>query len=210
MWYVGMQVFNLEDKKLYVLVDEATGFKPVGTDESALVSLFDYKGSKTTFANLPTTGMAKGDVWNVEEEFSIIKTIEGDDPDSTGDDVTISKKYPAGTNVVWTGTEWDPLGGSVDLSGYVDLDTYNSLSTTVASQGIKITANEANIASNTAAITNKVDKNGTDRLITEAEGAAIAKIAGLEAKDTNLESRLSVVEGFFTDSEGGELNLSGI
>lgn len=210
MWYVGMQVFNLEDKKLYVLVDEATGFKPVGTDESALVSLFDYKGSKTTFANLPTTGMVKGDVWNVEEEFSIIKTIEGDDPDSTGDDVTISKKYPAGTNVVWTGTEWDPLGGSVDLSGYVELDTYNSLSTTVASQGVKIAANEANIAANTAAITNKVDKNGADRLITEAEGAAIAKIAGLEAKDTNLESRLATVEGFFTDSEGGELNLAGI
>lgn len=210
MWYVGMQVFNLEDKKLYVLVDETTGFKPVGADESALVGLFDYKGSKTTFNDLPKSGMAKGDVWNVEEEFSIVKTIEGDDPDSTGDDVTISKKYPGGTNVVWTGTEWDPLGGSIDLSGYVTNDSYTSLSDTVAAQGLLIAANEANIAANTAAISNKVEKNGTDRLITEAEGAAIAKIAGLEAKDTNLESRLSVVEGFFTDSEGGELNLSGI
>lgn len=210
MWYVGMQVFNLEDKKLYVLVDETTGFKPVGADESALVGLFDYKGSKSTFGDLPKSGMAKGDVWNVEEEFSIVKIIEGDDPTGTGDDVTISKKYPAGTNVVWTGTEWDPLGGSIDLSGYVTNDSYTSLSNTVAAQGLLITANEANIAANTAAISNKVEKNGTDRLITEAEGAAIAKVAGLEAKDTNLESRLSVVEGFFTDSEGGELNLSGI
>lgn len=210
MWYVGMQVFNLEDKKLYVLVDETTGFKPVGTDESALVGLFDYKGSKITFDDLPKSGMVKGDVWNIETEFSINKTIEGDNSDSTEDDVTISKKYPGGTNVVWTGTEWDPLGGSIDLSGYVTTNSYNQLSNTVAEQGLKIVANEANIALNTAAISNKVEKNGTDRLITEAEGAAIAKIAGLEAKDNNLESRLSTVEGFFSDSEGGELNLSGI
>ena len=49
-----------------------------------------YQGS-CTYANLPSSGQVKGDVWNVT--------------DAHGD-------YPAGTNYAWDGSAWDPLGGS--------------------------------------------------------------------------------------------------
>lgn len=65
-----------------------------------LTSVYSYKGSKATFAELPTDAVL-GDVWNVEEAH-----------DNT----------PAGTNWAWNGTEWDALGGSIDLSKYYTKD----------------------------------------------------------------------------------------
>ncbi len=56
---------------------------------------FTYQGS-CTYANLPTS-KATGDVWNVEDSFTLD-----------------SHSYPAGTNVVWNGSSWDPLGGILD------------------------------------------------------------------------------------------------
>lgn len=55
-----------------------------------------YKGTKATYEELPTEGNAVGDMWNVEQAHG---------------------NTPAGTNYAWTGTEWDPLGGDIDLSG---------------------------------------------------------------------------------------------
>ena len=72
-----------------------------------LASAFIPRGSVATFDDLPElTEAAVGDVYNVEAAFE----IEG-------------KDYPAGTNVacVLNGEsqkEWDPLGGTIDLSGY--------------------------------------------------------------------------------------------
>lgn len=57
----------------------------------------DYKGTKDTYEELPTEGNKKGDVWNV---------------------VAAHGTTPAGTNYAWDGTQWDPLGGTIDLSGY--------------------------------------------------------------------------------------------
>ncbi|GEM_PF-4636258 len=59
----------------------------------SLSTVYKYKGS-CTFANLPTTNRKVGDTYNVTNAF----TLGG---------VT----YPAGTNVSWTGTEWDALAG---------------------------------------------------------------------------------------------------
>lgn len=78
---------------------DALGFK--------LTSIYRYKGSVQNFSDLDSvtgeeaSGRAIGDVWNIVNEFE----IDG-------------KKYPAGTNVARTDTGWDPLGGSIDLSGY--------------------------------------------------------------------------------------------
>lgn len=74
---------------------------------SKLTSIYRYKGSVQNFSDLDSVtseeaaGRAIGDVWNIVNEFE----IDG-------------KKYPAGTNVARTDTGWDPLGGSIDLSGY--------------------------------------------------------------------------------------------
>lgn len=68
----------------------------VTTLEGKLSSVYSYKGSKATYAELPSKAAA-GDVWNVEEAHD---------------------NHPAGTNWAWTGTAWDALGGAIDLSAY--------------------------------------------------------------------------------------------
>lgn len=81
---------------------------------TAVTSAYKVKGTKTNYSDLPTTGNTTGDVYNVTNA----STVDG-------------KPYPAGTNWVWTGTEWDPLGGTVDLSPYQK--------TLSAGQGLNIT-----------------------------------------------------------------------
>ena len=86
-------------------VAQAISGKSANLDLSAyakktdIAAAYHYKGSKATFAELPTTGNEVGDVWNVEEN---------------------------GMNYAWTGSEWDALGGSIDLSDYVTTDEMNS------------------------------------------------------------------------------------
>lgn len=65
---------------------------------NAVGSVYKYKGTKATYSALPTSGNVTGDVWNVEADFTV---GEG----------TSAKLYPAGTNVAWDGSAWDPLGG---------------------------------------------------------------------------------------------------
>lgn len=55
-------------------------------------SIYKVKGSKNTLANLPATGNVIGDVWNIDD---------------------------TGANYVWTGSDWDKLSETVDLSGYL-------------------------------------------------------------------------------------------
>ena len=96
---------------------------------------YKYKGSKATYEELPATGNQVGDVWNV---------------------VAAHGTTPAGTNYAWTGTEWDALGGLVDLSTYqTKAITIDGAATTVEAA---ITANKTSAADNTTAI----GKNKTD------------------------------------------------
>ena len=59
--------------------------------DSKVSAVYKYKGSVASYSNLPSTGLTIGDVYNVED---------------TGD------------NYAWTGTLWDKLSGTVDLSNY--------------------------------------------------------------------------------------------
>lgn len=68
---------------------------------AGLAGALKYKGTKATYADLPSTGNEKGDTWNVTAAYGTT---------------------PAGTNWAWDGTKWDPLGGDVDLSNYVTED----------------------------------------------------------------------------------------
>lgn len=71
-----------------------------------IVNVYHFKGSCLTAA-LPSEGNVVGDTWNLEDASSY---------------------GPAGTNVAWTGTEWDALSGDMnymrglhdpDLSGII-------------------------------------------------------------------------------------------
>ena len=78
----------------------------VTAEQLGLTTVYQYKGSVATYADLPTTGQKVGDVWNVETA----------DPDHG---------IKAGDNVAWDGAQWDILGGNYDLSGYAQLNLAN-------------------------------------------------------------------------------------
>lgn len=79
----------------------------VTAEQLGLTTVYQYKGSVATYADLPTTGQKIGDVYNVETA----------DPDHG---------IKAGDNVAWDGTQWDILGGNHDLSGYAQLNAANT------------------------------------------------------------------------------------
>lgn len=79
----------------------------VTAEQLGLTTVYQYKGSVATYADLPTTGQKIGDVYNVETA----------DPDHG---------IKAGDNVAWDGAQWDILGGNHDLSGYAQLNLANT------------------------------------------------------------------------------------
>lgn len=64
---------------------------------TAISSVMTYKGSVLNYSNLPQSGNKTGDVYNV---------------------VLSHGNTPPGTNYAWNGSNWDSLGGSVDLSAF--------------------------------------------------------------------------------------------
>lgn len=95
------------------LSDYVTSTELSNAIHNAVSGLYNYKGS-TRYADLPTTDVKTGDVWNVIDEFTI----------SSGN---YAGTYPAGTNVAAVVTRvgetvtinWDPLGGVQDFSNFV-------------------------------------------------------------------------------------------
>ena len=77
--------------------------------KSDITAVLKYKGSVANYAALPTSGQVQGDVYNVEAA----------DP---------THGIKAGDNVAWTGTAWDVLAGTVDLSNYVEKEDGKGLS----------------------------------------------------------------------------------
>ena len=59
--------------------------------DQKLVGAMDYKGTKATVSELPTSGNATGDVWHITAD---------------------------GSEWAWNGSTWEELGTAVDLSGY--------------------------------------------------------------------------------------------
>ena len=76
------------------------------------ISAYKVKGSVENFDNLPTENLEIGDVYNILNSFYID-----------------NKKYSEGTNVVWTGTQWDAIGGTVDFKDYSTTEEINEIIT---------------------------------------------------------------------------------
>ena len=135
----------------------------VTAEQLGLTTVYQYKGSVATYADLPTTGQKVGDVWNVETA----------DPDHG---------IKAGDKVAWDGAQWDILGGNHDLSGYAQLNSANTFTalntfraniavssgTTAGSQGQIILGNkpqsatvQANIISSTRGALNYIATEST-------------------------------------------------
>lgn len=191
----------------------------ITTIAGKLQGIYSYKGSVETFDALPTEGLVAGDVYNV---------------------IAVVNNHPAGTNFAWTGTEWDALGGSLDLSAYfnkeevaaaIKVETDRAVAEEARIEGLvsanatEISSVKADVAKNLASIetlstglseanaeiANKVDAVAGSSLISAEKLALIDTNAqNIESVETNLGGRITVLENFFSDSEGGEINLGTI
>ena len=117
---------------------------------TAAGSVYRVKGTKTDYASLPSSGNIAGDVWNVTSAYG---------------------NYPAGTNWVWTGNEWDALGGEIDLSSKQDVLTFDTIPTENS--------------------TNPVTSGGIYNAITENEEVVAAALNDLNDRMLEAESSLS-------------------
>lgn len=68
--------------------------------ESKISSVYRFKGSVSSYNTLPLSRNENGDVWNVLD---------------------------TGANYAWTDSGWDKLSETIDLSGYVQISSFNEL-----------------------------------------------------------------------------------
>ena len=109
--------------------------------DSAIASVYKYKGSVANQAALPSSNQVTGDVYNVED---------------TGD------------NFAWDGTKWDKLAGTVDLSAY--LTTANASQTYLTKANASTTYQvKGDYATNTA-LAAKADASALANYLTLAGG----------------------------------------
>lgn len=122
----------------------------------AVSSVYKVKGT-CTYAELPASGEAIGDVWNVTD---------------TNDNV------PAGTNYVWTDKGWDALAGTVDLSTYFKTTDFNKTLTADSSfKNVQDTANAAATKDELAAVKTTAEAAAVK---TDVETALANKVAKTE------------------------------
>ena len=112
-----------------------------------MASVFNFKGTKDTIAQLPESGNTTGDVWHV----------------LTGGAGETNAEY------VWNGTKWEELGTTVDLSGYQE-----NLSWTVSGQGNTVVSisqsgsDNKDITVTKGYLVSSVTVDGTGNAVTEA------------------------------------------
>ena len=202
--YKGL-IVDCGDDGVYRLIDPAkalnadySGWERIDAGGVKIDNIFTYKGSVASFENLPQVKDV-GDVYNVETAFTI------------GD-----KEYPAGTNVAWNGSDWDPLAGSVDLSTYASKEEVAGVRATANSNAENIQNLSTSLGETNAAVANKVEKRDGYDLISSEDLALIEATAGqvgtLTGQAANLTTRVESLESFFSDDsiEGGGLSLADV
>lgn len=189
-------VAALSAKQGKVLMGEIDGVK------TKLVNVYTYKGSKATYAELPTDAIA-GDVWNVAEAYN---------------------GHSAGTNYAWTGTEWDALAGSIDLSNYYNKTEVDGAiaaeselrvaeeqrlagliggNTTLAQEAKNLaTDNQSSLNALSTTVGNiNLVLNGEDD--DETDGI-VGRLASVEEKNTAQDTRLTNLEKLVSGGEAGD------
>lgn len=143
---------SLESDKTYAALSAAQGkaLKTLIDDlKASVAAALDYKGTKDSYDQLPSSGNKKGDVWNV---------------------VAAHGTTPAGTNYAWDGAKWDPLGGTIDLSGYYTKSQVDdAISAAKTELEAADTALEGQITTVTNQLNNKVNKVEGSGLISDTD-----------------------------------------
>lgn len=198
--YDGLIVGVKDEQAVYMLVDKS---KALATDYSGWVrvdaggvkidNIFTYKSSVASYDALPVVN-AVGDVYNVEASFTLN-----------------DKEYPAGTNVAWNGTTWDPLAGSIDLSAYATVASVAEVRASATANAEAIQELGEALGAANAEIAKKVDAVEGYSLVSQDEKDQIAlnatNIQSLQTLD--IDNRLKTIESAFT-GEGGTIDLGDI
>ena len=149
--------------------------------KSDIASVYKYKSSVTNYSDLPASGNAVGDVYNVVNAYGNV---------------------PAGTNWAWNGSTWDALAGTVDLTPFAKATdvantyaTQSSLSTGLAGKQDKLTFDSTPTNGSTNPVTSagiystvntKVPASGTYDADTStitfkaASGTQLFQVTGIE------------------------------
>ena len=144
-----------------------------------LGSALTYKGSVDTYDQLPKDAEV-GDTWNVAQAY---------------------QTYPAGTNYAWTGTAWDALGGSVDLSGY---QTKSDDTLATSAKTVVGAINEVNTT-----LSNKQDKLLYYSEISGATPSATISVANIKLTGSVAEGSGTTASGSSSHAEGFRTTASG-
>lgn len=176
----------------------------VTTLEGKISSVYSYKGSKATYAKLPSDAAA-GDVWNVEEAHD---------------------NHPAGTNWAWTGTAWDALGGAIDLSAYYNKTQANAAIAAAVDAEKTLreaadTALDGKITTNTQAIakingsaegslanTLKQAKDYTDTKVSDVSNLVANKVDKVEGSTLIPETKLALIDTNTSGIEALEVRVA--
>lgn len=178
----------------------------VTTLEGKISSVYSYKGSKATYAELPSDAAA-GDVWNVEKAHD---------------------NHPAGTNWAWTGTAWDALGGAIDLSAYYNkIQADAAIAAAVsAEKTLRETADnelDGKITTNTQAIakingsadtegslanTLKQAKDYADTKVSGVSGLVANKVDKVEGSTLIPETKLALIDTNASDIDALEVRVA--
>ena len=148
--------------------------------DAKVASVYKYKGSVNSYADLPTADQVEGDVYNV----AIADAAHG---------------IKAGDNVAWVAVKgnveahWDVLAGTVDLSGYFTKQEVNDA-----------LALKADKRATEDALALKADKSDTytkqevnDALALKAVKADVdTEIAALKEKDTAIDGEIAAMKPF--------------
>ena len=153
---------------------------------SQLSTVYVYKGTKNTHGDLPTSGNKKGDVWNV------ISGYNGSVP---------------GSNWAWDGENWDPLGGTLDLSEYATTESLSSLEAKVTKN-----TNSINFVSGqTSALSNTLKTYPTSAMVNNAIGVASGKTyhAAYGASSAYTDSKIASLDQRITTNKNAIDFISG-
>lgn len=155
--------------------------------KATVTAALDYKGTKDTYEELPTEGNKKGDVWNV---------------------VAAHGTTPAGTNYAWDGAVWDPLGGTIDLSGYYTKSQVDgAISAAKTELEAADTALEGQITTVTNQLANKVDKVEGSGLISDTD---LNQIRTNKADIANLQTSVGGKQEALTAGDAVEISEANV
>lgn len=202
----GAEVNAIESISIDGVVQSIDSNRDVALDLSNYVTKGDYqqalkyKGSVQTYANLPQNP-SQGDVYNIQQA----------DP---------SHGIKQGDNVAWTGTEWDVLQGTVDLSDYYTIEQTDALLdekadlTDFTQLGERVSQAESDIddlevsvgqagdqASQSGSVYARIQQNQQDIATLDSTKADDQDLQALEGRVTTAESDISGLTDRVTTAE---------